>query len=236
MYSNHDPSLHKSGEANIFTKNLDKTIENKALMDTFSVFGNIHSSKIETDESGWSKGLCFVQFDQKEAALNAIEKLNDMFLNDKPIYVGHFQRDGKSKYFGFVSFENSDDAARAVNELNGKKFDEKECCSKASRELLEMNGKLIGSKHLYVALAQKKEERRAQLQPQFNSRRPVSVAKVTGMLLEMNRTEVLHLLESPEALKVKVFESMEVLKDGAPTNKLALLLELQPLVKTFLIF
>ena len=40
-----------------------------------------------------------------------------------------------------------------------------------------------------------------------------NAAKVTGMLLEMDQTEVLHLLESPEALKAKVAEAMEVLKN-----------------------
>lgn len=35
--------------------------------------------------------------------------------------------------------------------------------------------------------------------------------KVTGMLLEMDQTEVLHLIESPDALKKKVGEAMEVL-------------------------
>lgn len=40
-----------------------------------------------------------------------------------------------------------------------------------------------------------------------------NAAKVTGMLLEMDQTEVLHLLESPEALKVKVSEAMEVLRN-----------------------
>ncbi|KAL5991090.1 hypothetical protein ACLOJK_011996 [Asimina triloba] len=39
--------------------------------------------------------------------------------------------------------------------------------------------------------------------------------KVTGMLLEMDQTEVLHLLESPEALKVKVAEAMDVLRNVA---------------------
>lgn len=38
-------------------------------------------------------------------------------------------------------------------------------------------------------------------------------AKVTGMLLEMDQTEVLHLLESPEALKAKVAEAMDVLRN-----------------------
>ncbi|KAJ9166263.1 hypothetical protein P3X46_021040 [Hevea brasiliensis] len=42
-----------------------------------------------------------------------------------------------------------------------------------------------------------------------------SAAKVTGMLLEMDQTEVLHLLESPEELKAKVAEAMEVLSSVA---------------------
>ena len=36
--------------------------------------------------------------------------------------------------------------------------------------------------------------------------------KVTGMLLEMDQTEVLHLIESPDALKKKVSEAMDVLQ------------------------
>lgn len=43
-------------------------------------------------------------------------------------------------------------------------------------------------------------------------------AKVTGMLLEMDQTEVLHLLESPDALKAKVAEAMEVLKNVSQVN------------------
>ncbi|KAG2319593.1 hypothetical protein Bca52824_012806 [Brassica carinata] len=41
-----------------------------------------------------------------------------------------------------------------------------------------------------------------------------SAAKVTGMLLEMDQTEVFHLLESPEALKDKVAEAMDVLRSS----------------------
>jgi polyadenylate-binding protein len=54
--------------------------------------------------------------------------------------------DGKSRCFGFVNFENSDDAARAVEDLNGTKIDEKE---------------------LYVGRAQKKSEREMQLKEKF---------------------------------------------------------------------
>lgn len=49
---------------------------------------------------------------------------------------------GKSKGFGFVNFENADDAAKAVESLNGKMFDDKEW---------------------YVGRAQKKSERETEL-------------------------------------------------------------------------
>ncbi|ESR34459.1 hypothetical protein CICLE_v10007158mg, partial [Citrus x clementina] len=45
--------------------------------------------------------------------------------------------------------------------------------------------------------------------------RDAAAEKVTGMLLEMHQTEVLHLLESPEAFKAKVAEAMEVLRSVA---------------------
>ncbi|XP_028104650.1 polyadenylate-binding protein 4-like isoform X2 [Camellia sinensis] len=50
---------------------------------------------------------------------------------------------GVSKGSGFVAFSTSMEATRALN---------------------AMNGKMIGHKPLYVAVAQRKDERRAQLQ------------------------------------------------------------------------
>lgn len=51
------------------------------------------------------------------------------------------------------------------------------------------------------------------LYPLVEQLEPETAAKVTGMLLEMDQTEVLHLLESPEALKAKVAEAMDVLRN-----------------------
>lgn len=60
-----------------------------------------------------------------------------------------------------------------------------------------------------------------QLYPLVEHLEPEHAAKVTGMLLEMDQTEVLHLIESPDALKDKVAEAMEVLRKASSKSDVA---------------
>jgi len=91
---------------NLYIKNLDDTIDDERLKQEFSKFGTITSAKIMSE-------------------------------------------DGRSRGFGFVCFSAADEATKAVT---------------------EMNGSIVGSKPLYVALAQRKEERHVHLTNQHMQR------------------------------------------------------------------
>ncbi|KAL0348342.1 UNVERIFIED_CONTAM: Polyadenylate-binding protein 2 [Sesamum angustifolium] len=190
-------SIDKTKFTNVFVKNLSESTTEEDLQKVFGEFGPITSTVVMRND------------------------------------------DGTSKCFGFVNFDNSDDAARAVESLNGKKFDNKECVKEAvdksqgsnlyvknlddgidddklkelfspfgsitsckglaedqafvafsspeeaSRALSEMNGKMIVNKPLYVALAQRKEDRRARLQAQFAQMRPITVAPTVAPRIPM---------------------------------------------------
>ncbi|XP_062315145.1 embryonic polyadenylate-binding protein-like isoform X2 [Osmerus eperlanus] len=241
MWSQRDPGLRKSGVGNIFIKNMDESIDNKALYDTFSAFGNILSCKVVCDENG-SKGYGFVHFETQEAANRAIDTMNGMLLNDRKVletgselesgigdpkacvlgkncqlspfsFVGHFKsrkerevefgakamrftnvyiknfsedytddrlkgvfsqfgrtmsvrvmvdERGRSRGFGFVNYENHEDAQMAVEEMNGK----------------ELNGKV-----LYVGRAQKRLERQGELKRKFEQIKQERIQRYQGVNL-----------------------------------------------------
>ncbi|GFO39999.1 polyadenylate-binding protein [Plakobranchus ocellatus] len=92
MWSQHDRALRKSGVRNLFIKNLDKSIDNKALYDTFSAFGNILLCKVMYDSGTKPRGFGFVSFEEPEAAEKAVQALNGTEMGGKQIYCGRAQK------------------------------------------------------------------------------------------------------------------------------------------------
>lgn len=214
MWSQRDPALRKTGQGNIFIKNLDESIDNKALHDTFAAFGDILSCKVGTDETGKSRGFAFVHYSTGDAADAAIKAVNGMLLNDKKVYVGHHvgkkerqskveeqkahftnlfikniepettqaefeelvkpfgetvsvalsidEGETKNKGFGFVNFVEHDSAVKAVDALHDKDFK--------------------GQK-LYAGRAQKRSERDDELKKGHEERRLEQEAKSAGVNL-----------------------------------------------------
>ncbi|GER40077.1 polyadenylate-binding protein [Striga asiatica] len=221
---------------NLYVKNLDTSFSEEVLREKFSKYGKIVSLVISKDENGASRGFGFVNFENPDDAKRAVEAFNGSKLGSKVLYVAraqkkserdeilrrqfeekkkewrlkyqasnvyvknigddvtddelkeHFSRcgtvtsakvmrddKGVSKGFGFVCFSTPEEATKAVCTFRGG------CAYMLSILLsLYMNGYfrilesvsdtsmctglVLHRKPLYVAIAQRKEDRQAQLQ------------------------------------------------------------------------
>ncbi|XP_075757383.1 polyadenylate-binding protein 1-like isoform X2 [Pelodiscus sinensis] len=212
MWSQRDPGLRKSGVGNVFIKNLDDSIDNKALYDTFSAFGNILSCKVVCDENG-SRGYGFVHFETHEAANRAIDTMNGMLLNDRKVFVGHFKsRREREAEFGARAMEFTnvyiknfgddmdDDRLREIFSRFGKTLSvrvmmDETGCSKgfgfvnfekhqeAQKAVADMNGKQINGRMVYVGRAQKRMERQSELKRKFEQIKQERVSRYQGVNL-----------------------------------------------------
>lgn len=213
MFSHRDPSIRKSGYANLFIKNLDKSIDNKALLDKFSSFGTILSCKVAADASGQSKGYGFVQYDNEESSKTAMAKLDGMLLNDKQVIVKEYVRAQRSDKFHNIYVKNlpettTDDefknlfgdcgkkpiiSARVMTDDNGKSrcfgfvnFVDPE---NAVAAIDKFNGTTFNDKVLFVGKAKKKSERHAELRAKFEQERISRFEKLHGANLYLKNLD-----------------------------------------------
>lgn len=201
---------------NVFVKNLSESTTDEDLKKIFGEFGIITSAVVMRDAEGKSKCFGFVNFENTDDAARAVEELNGKKFDEKEWYVGKAQKKSErenelklkfeqtvketvDKYQGVNLYvKNLDDSigddklrelfspfgtitsCKVMRDPNGVSrgsgFVAFSSPEEANRALMEMNGKMVISKPLYVALAQRKEDRRARLQAQFSQMRPVAMA------------------------------------------------------------
>ncbi|KAH1078540.1 hypothetical protein AAZX31_19G173800 [Glycine max] len=192
---------------NLYMKNLDLDVSEATLQEKFSSFGKIVSLVIAKDNNGMSKGFGFVNYDNPDDAKKAMEAMNGSQLGSKILYVARAQKKAEReqilhhqfeekqkeqilKYKGsniyvkniddHVSDEELRDHFSACGTITSAKImrDDKGiskgfgfvCFStpeEANKAVNTFHGFMYHGKPLYVALAQRKEDRKAQLQLQY---------------------------------------------------------------------
>jgi splicing factor 3B subunit 4 len=95
--------------AELFIGNLDAMVDEKALYDTFSRFGQLSSvPKIARDDTNLSKGYGFVSYADFDASDSAIAHMHGQYMMNKQISVQYaYKKDGKGERHG-------DDAERML--------------------------------------------------------------------------------------------------------------------------
>ncbi|EEF43658.1 polyadenylate-binding protein, putative [Ricinus communis] len=211
-----ESAIDKTRFNNVYVKNLSETTTEEDLKKAFGEYGTITSAVVMRDGDGKTKCFGFVNFENADDAATAVEALNGKKFDDKEWFVGKAQKKNERENELKVRFEQSmkeaadkfqganlyiknlDDSigddrlkqlfspfgtitsCKVMRDPNGisrgSGFVAFSTPEEASKALMEMNGKMVVSKPLYVALAQRKEDRRARLQAQFSQIRPVAMA------------------------------------------------------------
>ncbi|PIN11134.1 Polyadenylate-binding protein (RRM superfamily) [Handroanthus impetiginosus] len=200
--------------SNVYLKNIDDDVTDDELREHFSQCGTITSTKIMRDDKGVSKGFGFVCFSNPEEANKAVYTFQGFMLRQKPLYVAIAQRkDERKARLQLLYAQRMAGLAGPSTVIPG------------------------GYSHLYYPAPGVVPQIPAQpglmyqtpgVRPGWRpngianpARPPVQpspvtlpdlVAKITGMLLEMDNSELLLLLDSPESLAAKVQEAVDVLK------------------------
>ncbi|KAF4400724.1 hypothetical protein G4B88_001279 [Cannabis sativa] len=202
---------------NVYVKNFSRSLNEDDLSNIFGEYGSITSVVVMRDEKGKSKGFGFVNFEDADDASRAVDGVNGKKFDEKEWYVGKAQKKcvGQQLYYG---------AMIPPQPRFGFGFGYNQQLLRARTRLVQQNGQpplmqpQMSSGCLGSGLGNSTAEQQRRLvgnklYPLVEQLEQKNAPKVTGMLLEMDHTQLLHLLNSPHALKAKVAEAIDVLRN-----------------------
>ncbi|KAL2229353.1 polyadenylate-binding protein 7 [Sesamum indicum] len=195
---------HEAKYTNLYIKNLDTGFSEEVLMEKFAQFGKIVSLAVSKDDNGASRGFGFVNFENPDDAKRAVEALHGSQLGSKVLYVARAQKKSEREELLRRQFEekrkeqilkyqasnvyvkNIDDdvtddelkehfsqcgtitSAKIMRDDKGVSKGFGFVCfstpEEANKAVYTFHGFMLRRKPLYVAIAQRKEERHAKLQ------------------------------------------------------------------------
>ncbi|KAG7249972.1 hypothetical protein CRUP_036993, partial [Coryphaenoides rupestris] len=265
---------------NLYVKNLDDTINDERLRKEFSPYGTITSAKVMTDGCQ-SKGFGFVCFSSPEEATKAVTEMNGRIVATKPLYVALAQHKEERKailtnnrsYYDPSPYSPQLVGAAVPRRLSTPIATVRQASTQVPnlkyQKTTNIGTQTMGGRgdiaamsrggqykyppvirntlqvitlpamarqqavpiasmgpavHLHgqdpltasmlaaAPLMDQKQLLGERLYPLIQATHPSLAGKITGMLLEIDNSELLHMLESPESLRAKVEEAVAVLQ------------------------
>eukprot|EP00475_Leptophrys_vorax_P033625 TRINITY_DN5312_c0_g2_i1.p1 TRINITY_DN5312_c0_g2~~TRINITY_DN5312_c0_g2_i1.p1 ORF type:complete len:566 (-),score=195.20 TRINITY_DN5312_c0_g2_i1:80-1777(-) len=257
---------------NLYVKNLSDTMTEEKFIEEFAAFGQITSAKIIVDAGGRSRGFGFVCYETPEMAARAFQEMNNKMFDRKPLYVAYAQRrDDRKKLlekqrretYGMpaqmpygnpmyypqfpaamgnpragwavsgppvargVMYANAPMAgghrggrgrgrgAPRVARAGGRGGREMPPTGPAPMAIMAPHPAPVSQLTQLLANATPQEQKQLigeRLFPLIKDIEAKRAGKITGMLLEMDNSDLLELLSSREALNEKVQEAIAVLQ------------------------
>jgi polyadenylate-binding protein len=210
----------RSQFTNLYVKNIDPEVTQDEFVELFARYGSVTSAVVQFDDDGRSKGFGFVNFENHEQAQAAVDGLHDFEYKSRKLFVSRAQKKAEredelrktyeaakqekmSKYQGVNLYiknledDIDDEKLRGEFEPFGTITSCKVMCDEkgtskgfgfvcfsspdeATKAVAEMNNKIIGTKPLYVSLAQRREVRRQQLESQIAQRNQIRLQQAAA--------------------------------------------------------
>ncbi|KAG2236502.1 hypothetical protein INT48_000802 [Thamnidium elegans] len=191
---------------NLYVKNLADDINDEILRHEFSKYGQITSAKVMKDEvTGLSKGFGFVCFASPEDATEAVIKMNGCRLSSKEIYVALAQR--KEDRRNYLETQQ----LRSVSPPNNKRLQPTEQVKAIPSQLTVESLEAFSPETQRQMLGERIYSYLSDLYPQ-------EAGKLTGMLLEMDKVQLVDLINNPKQLEYTAKEAIDVLLEHTNTS------------------
>ncbi|CEP16125.1 hypothetical protein [Parasitella parasitica] len=196
--------------ANLYVKNLAENVDDDMLRKEFVRYGHITSAKVMRDEhTGVSKGFGFVCFASPEEATEAVIRMNGHRISSKEIYVALAQRkeDRRSLLEAQIQQKSATSSTSASPVQSRQQLQPTEVVDAIPAQLT------LEALKPYAAETQK-QMLGERIYSIIYEKYPQESGKLTGMMLENDKSLLIHLINHPDQLLEQAHEALQKMSDS----------------------